>query len=131
LAVENALRDGVGGARSAGRILQNEITRLVSGCHRSDFRLPENLAAMGTADPGDRRGGVCSVAAWRHLSTPFFAAVIRRDLAAASYLKQHTAPGDLIPGPAEMRFELGFEWPISDDQRLGYYSRKKPRFIVI
>jgi len=52
-------------------------------------------------------------------------------LAAASYLKQHIAPGDLVLGPAEMGFELGFERPISDDQRLGYYSRKQPKFIVI
>jgi 4-amino-4-deoxy-L-arabinose transferase-like glycosyltransferase len=52
-------------------------------------------------------------------------------LAAASYLKQHAAPEDLIVGPAEMGFELGFERPISDDQRLGYYSRKQPRFIVV
>lgn len=52
-------------------------------------------------------------------------------LAAASYLKQHTAPGDLILGPAEMGFALGFERPISDDQRLGYYSGKQPKFMVV
>ncbi len=52
-------------------------------------------------------------------------------LAMASYLKQHTATGDVILGPAEMGFELGFERPIFDDQRLGYYSRKQPKFMVV
>jgi hypothetical protein len=52
-------------------------------------------------------------------------------LAAAKYLKEHAAPGDLILGPAEMGFEVGFERPISDDQRLGYYSRKQPKFMVV
>jgi hypothetical protein len=56
----------------------------------------------------------------------------RRDyLAAARYLKQHRTPGDLILGPTEMGFALGFETPISDDQRLGYYSRKQPKFVVV
>lgn len=55
----------------------------------------------------------------------------REYLATTSYLKRHAASTDLILGPAELGFELGFEGTISDDPRLGYYSGKQPKFIVV
>lgn len=52
-------------------------------------------------------------------------------LAAASYLNRNSSPEDIIIAPAEIGFKLGFERPISDDQRLGYYSGKQPRFMLV
>ena len=51
-------------------------------------------------------------------------------LPAAAFLKQHSNGKTLVIGSAEMAFGVGFERVI-DDIRLGYYSGKKPDFIVM
>lgn len=47
------------------------------------------------------------------------------------YLKQHSSPGDLIMGSAELGFELGFDGNLVDDYLLGYGSGKRPDIIVL
>lgn len=47
------------------------------------------------------------------------------------FLRHTASPGSLIMGSAELGFQLGFDRPLIDDVRLGYYSGKHPDFIVI
>jgi 4-amino-4-deoxy-L-arabinose transferase-like glycosyltransferase len=54
-----------------------------------------------------------------------------RYLKAADFLKRNAKPGDLIMGSGELAFELGFDGQVLDDARLGYYTGKKPEFIVL
>lgn len=50
---------------------------------------------------------------------------------ATAFLARHTTPADVLIGPTEIGFTLGFDRPLVDDQRLGYYRRCAPKFIVI
>lgn len=52
-------------------------------------------------------------------------------LPAVNYLKQHALPSDLIMGNAALGFGLGFPDNLTDDVRLGFFSGKKPDYIVI
>ncbi len=47
------------------------------------------------------------------------------------YLQQHRSPGTLVMGSAELGFHLGFTPSLIDDVRLGYYSSRRPDFIVV
>jgi hypothetical protein len=46
------------------------------------------------------------------------------------FLRQHTTPSSQIIGGGELAFDLGFDANLIDDPRLGYYSGKRPDFIV-
>jgi len=46
-------------------------------------------------------------------------------------LKNRIQPSTLIMGSAEMGFALGFDEHLIDDSYLGYYSGKRPDFIVV
>ena len=50
--------------------------------------------------------------------------------AAVGFLKNHATPSSQIVGGAELAFQLGFDAHLIDDPRLGYYSGKRPDFIV-
>jgi 4-amino-4-deoxy-L-arabinose transferase-like glycosyltransferase len=50
--------------------------------------------------------------------------------AAVRFLENHAAPAAQIIGSAELAFDRGFDSPLVDDPRLGYYSGKRPDFIV-
>lgn len=52
-------------------------------------------------------------------------------LPAASFLKEHAGPSSLIMGSTELAFALGFDANLVDDVRLGYYTGKRPDFIVV
>ncbi|MCU1235562.1 MAG: hypothetical protein JWP63_3529 [Candidatus Solibacter sp.] len=55
----------------------------------------------------------------------------RQYLDETTYLKENTAPGQLIMGSSELGFELGFDGRLVDDFRLGYLSGKRPDVIVL
>ena len=55
----------------------------------------------------------------------------RSYLPAITFLKTNAEPSALIMGSTELAFQLGFESNLVDDIRLGYYSGKKPDFIVV
>jgi hypothetical protein len=55
----------------------------------------------------------------------------RQYLPTTEFLKNRVSGGTLIMGPGELAFELGFNGRVIDDVRLGYYSAKRPDFIVI
>jgi 4-amino-4-deoxy-L-arabinose transferase-like glycosyltransferase len=46
------------------------------------------------------------------------------------YLKQNMGPDDYVMGGAELAFGLGFESNIIADGRFGFYTGKRPRYIV-
>jgi hypothetical protein len=46
------------------------------------------------------------------------------------FLRQHSTPSSQIIGGGELAFDLGFDANLIDDPRLGYYSGKRPDFIV-
>ncbi len=50
---------------------------------------------------------------------------------AAAYLKEYAAPDALIMGSAELGFPLGFHSNLVDDVRLGFYTGKRPRYVVV
>jgi 4-amino-4-deoxy-L-arabinose transferase-like glycosyltransferase len=50
---------------------------------------------------------------------------------AADFLKRRMQPSTLVMGSAEMGFALGFNEHLIDDSFLGYYSGKRPDFIVV
>lgn len=50
---------------------------------------------------------------------------------AASFLKANAAPSSLIMGSTELAFALGFDANLVDDVRLGYYTGKRPDYIVV
>lgn len=50
---------------------------------------------------------------------------------AVSFLKQNARADSLIMGSAELGFALGFDRPLVDDYRLGYFSGKRPDFFVV
>jgi hypothetical protein len=52
-------------------------------------------------------------------------------LPAANFLKTNASRSSLIMGSTELAFELGFDANLVDDIRLGYYTGKKPDFIVV
>ena len=52
-------------------------------------------------------------------------------LPAVNFLKANAGPSSLIMGSTELAFELGYEANLVDDIRLGYYTKKKPDFIVV
>ena len=54
-----------------------------------------------------------------------------RYLKAVDFLKRNAKPGDLIMGSGELAFELGFDGQVLDDARMGFYTGKKPEFIVL
>jgi 4-amino-4-deoxy-L-arabinose transferase-like glycosyltransferase len=47
------------------------------------------------------------------------------------YLKSHKAPDGVVMGPSELGYGLGYDRHLVDDFRLGYYSGKRPQFIVV
>jgi len=55
----------------------------------------------------------------------------RQYLPAARYLAQNTSPADLIMGPAELGFHLGFDRNILDDYLEGTTTGKSAAFIVL
>ena len=56
----------------------------------------------------------------------------RRDYAPViDYLKSHRAPDGVVMGPSELGYGLGYDRHLVDDFRLGYYSGKRPQFIVV
>jgi hypothetical protein len=52
-------------------------------------------------------------------------------LPAAQYLRQNSSPSDLIMGPAELAFPLGFDRNLIDDIMMGTTTGKSAIFIVI
>ena len=52
-------------------------------------------------------------------------------LPAASFLKANAEPSAMIMGSTELAFALGFESNLVDDVRLGYYTGKRPDYIVV
>jgi hypothetical protein len=48
----------------------------------------------------------------------------------SNFLRTAGKPEDLIMGPAELGYELGFNSTLRDDVRLGYNSGLRPQFIV-
>ena len=50
---------------------------------------------------------------------------------AADFLKANADSSSLIMGSTELAFALGFEANLVDDIRLGYYTGKRPDFIVV
>ena len=47
-----------------------------------------------------------------------------------TYLKQNTGQSDAVMGGADLAFGLGFESNLIADGRFGYYTGKRPRYIV-
>ena len=47
-----------------------------------------------------------------------------------AYLQQNMAPDDFVMGGSELAFGLGFEANLIADGRYGYYTGKRPRYIV-
>jgi hypothetical protein len=47
------------------------------------------------------------------------------------FLSSHARPNDLVMGSGELAFDLGFEGRVVDDCRLGFYTGKRPQFIVM
>jgi len=70
------------------------------------------------------------------LQTGYAAALIAEGRYAGVYrpviavLQRNMRPGELVIGSAELGFGLGFD-RVLDDRRLGYYSHRMPRFIVV
>jgi hypothetical protein len=52
-------------------------------------------------------------------------------LPAMAFLDQHAGPNALIIGNSELGFHFGFYNNVIDDSTLGYYSGKRPDFIVV
>lgn len=50
---------------------------------------------------------------------------------AINFLKRNANPSSMIMGSTELAFGLGFNSNLVDDIRLGYYTGKKPDFIVV
>lgn len=50
---------------------------------------------------------------------------------AINFLKANANPSSMIMGSTELAFGLGFNSNLVDDIRLGYYTGKKPDFIVV
>lgn len=50
---------------------------------------------------------------------------------AVTFLKANVAPSAMIMGSTELAFALGFDSNLVDDVRLGYYTGKRPDFIVV
>jgi hypothetical protein len=50
---------------------------------------------------------------------------------AIAYLKGHAAAPDLVMGSAELGFELSFSDQLMDDVRLGFFSKKRPQWVVV
>ena len=50
---------------------------------------------------------------------------------AVSFLKANAPPSAMVMGSTELAFALGFESNLVDDVRLGYYTGKRPDFIVV
>ena len=48
-----------------------------------------------------------------------------------AFLDQHAGPKSLIIGNSELGFHFGFFNNVIDDSTLGYYSGKRPDFIVV
>jgi 4-amino-4-deoxy-L-arabinose transferase-like glycosyltransferase len=48
-----------------------------------------------------------------------------------AFLQQRRTPDAVIMGPSELGFGLGYNPPLVDDFRLGFYSGKRARFIVV
>jgi hypothetical protein len=51
-------------------------------------------------------------------------------LPVVQWIQANLPPEDSVIGPAELGYVLGFEGPLVDDVRLGFYTRMKPRIIV-
>jgi hypothetical protein len=49
----------------------------------------------------------------------------------AQYVMEARRPGDLVYGDGGFAFHLGFDGALIDDFRLGYYSRRKARIIIM
>lgn len=52
-------------------------------------------------------------------------------LPAARFLKERAGPDDLVMASAEFGFAFGFADNLVDDSRLGFYSGKRPAFVVV
>lgn len=52
-------------------------------------------------------------------------------LPAVGFLQRNARPESLIMGTADLGFALGFDRPLVDDYRLGYFSGKRPDFFVV
>jgi hypothetical protein len=111
--------------------------------HYLIYSLPFLSALAATAGGwlwvNHRRARVLLIAAILALALPQIANVLqvirlnplRNELGyVTNYLRAGTQPGDLIIGPAELGYELGFTDAIRDDVRLGYNTGLQPRFIV-
>jgi hypothetical protein len=48
-----------------------------------------------------------------------------------SFIKQHAGPHAVVMGGGELGFDLGFYGPVVDDATLGYFSGKRPDFVVV
>ncbi len=48
-----------------------------------------------------------------------------------AFLRQNNSGRKTIDGPSELGFGLGYNPPLVDDYRLGFYSGKRPQFIVV
>lgn len=55
----------------------------------------------------------------------------RNYLPAVAFLRGNVKPAELIMGPAELAFELGFDTNLIDDTLLGYHGGKTPVWIVV
>ena len=48
-----------------------------------------------------------------------------------AFLKNHRQTGAIVMGPSELRFGLGYDPPLTDDYRLGFFSGKRAQYIVL
>ena len=48
-----------------------------------------------------------------------------------AFLNQHRRPDTVIMGPSELGFALGYNPPLVDDYRLGYFSGKHAQYVVV
>jgi len=55
----------------------------------------------------------------------------RSYLPSVAFLKNHVPAGGVVMGSIELGFGLGFDGVLSDDPSLGYFTGKKPDFVVI
>jgi len=52
-------------------------------------------------------------------------------LEVTNFIKQHAPPNAITMGGGELGFELGFYGPVIEDATLGFYSGKRPDFVVV
>jgi len=50
---------------------------------------------------------------------------------AIQFLRSNVHSGEMVMGSGELAFDLGFDGRVVDDCRLGFYTGKRPKYIVL